>query len=150
MRAKQQSVVITTHSMEEADAVCNRLAIQVNGVLRCLGSPLHLKSKYGSGYQVEVFLNAGGTDPAAERNLTNFFLQNMSNDVRLLEKQGTRFLYQLPLLQSGKLTLGRIFTSLQAARRDLGIQDYGVTQPTLEQVFLRFAKEQASSETAEP
>merc|ERR1711959_113539 len=56
LRAAQQSVVLTTHSMEEADAVCDRLAIQVKGVLRCLGSPLHLKNKYGSGCHVEIQL----------------------------------------------------------------------------------------------
>lgn len=38
------------HSMEECEALCTRLAIMVNGQFKCLGSPQHLKSKFGSGY----------------------------------------------------------------------------------------------------
>jgi len=36
--------------MEECEALCTRLAIMVNGKFRCLGSPQHLKNKFGEGY----------------------------------------------------------------------------------------------------
>jgi len=36
--------------MEECEALCSRLAIMVNGKFRCLGSPQHLKNKFGEGY----------------------------------------------------------------------------------------------------
>jgi ATP-binding cassette, subfamily A (ABC1), member 3 len=35
---KQSSIVLTTHSMEEAEALCTRMGIMVNGELKCLGS----------------------------------------------------------------------------------------------------------------
>ena len=38
------TVIITTHSMEEADALCDRIGIMCGGQLRCLGSDLYLKS----------------------------------------------------------------------------------------------------------
>lgn len=41
---------LPSHSMEECEALCTRLAIMVNGQFKCLGSPQHLKSKFGSGY----------------------------------------------------------------------------------------------------
>merc|ERR1711971_136407 len=53
-RAPDQTVVLTTHSMEEAEALCDRIAIQVKGQLRCLGTPSHIKTLYGSGYQLEL------------------------------------------------------------------------------------------------
>jgi ATP-binding cassette subfamily A (ABC1) protein 3 len=37
-KTKKSSVVLTTHSMEEAEALCTRMAIMVNGEFRCLGS----------------------------------------------------------------------------------------------------------------
>lgn len=40
----------TLISMEECEALCTRLAVMVNGQFKCLGSPQHLKSKFGSGY----------------------------------------------------------------------------------------------------
>ncbi|KAG8008859.1 ATP-binding cassette sub-family A member 5 [Nibea albiflora] len=52
----QRGAVLTTHYMEEAEAVCDRVAIMVSGQLRCIGSIQHLKGKYGRGYSLEVKL----------------------------------------------------------------------------------------------
>lgn len=51
---KKSTVVLTTHSMEEAEALCPKIGIMVNGKFRCFGSAQHLKSKYGVGYEMEV------------------------------------------------------------------------------------------------
>ncbi|KAI9324211.1 P-loop containing nucleoside triphosphate hydrolase protein [Zopfochytrium polystomum] len=51
---KTSCVVLTTHSMEEADALSTRIGILVAGRLRCLGSPQRLKSVYSSGYTVTM------------------------------------------------------------------------------------------------
>lgn len=47
-------MVLTTHSMEEADVLCTRIGIIVNGVLKCIGPQTRLKSKYGGGYQLVI------------------------------------------------------------------------------------------------
>lgn len=52
---KNRSMVLTTHSMEEADVLCNRIAIVNDGVLRCIGSQNRLKNLYGGGYH--LFIN---------------------------------------------------------------------------------------------
>lgn len=44
-QANGRSIVITTHSMEEADALCSRIGIMAGGCLRCLGTQVHLKNK---------------------------------------------------------------------------------------------------------
>lgn len=41
-----RSVLLTSHSMEECQVLCTRLAIMVNGTLRCLGSAQHLKNRF--------------------------------------------------------------------------------------------------------
>lgn len=51
---KQSSIVLTTHLMEEAEALCTKLGIMVNGKFMCLGSVQHIKSKYGQGVEVEI------------------------------------------------------------------------------------------------
>lgn len=55
-----RGAILTTHSMEEADALCSRVAIMVRGELRCLGSTQHLKNHYGAGYTLEVKLGCVG------------------------------------------------------------------------------------------
>lgn len=63
------SVVLTTHSMEECEALCPRIGIMANGRLRCLGSAQHLKNKFGQGYQVELKANAvDANDPDYQQN----------------------------------------------------------------------------------
>jgi hypothetical protein len=49
-----RAIVLTTHSMEEADVLGDRIAIMARGSIRALGSSLRLKQKYGSGYQVSI------------------------------------------------------------------------------------------------
>lgn len=46
-----RAIVLTTHSMEEADVLGDRIAIMARGRLRCIGSSIHLKRRFGSGYQ---------------------------------------------------------------------------------------------------
>jgi ATP-binding cassette, subfamily A (ABC1), member 3 len=52
--SERTSVILTTHSMEECEALCPRIGIMANGRLRCLGSAQHLKNKFGQGYQLEL------------------------------------------------------------------------------------------------
>merc|ERR1711990_987706 len=49
-----RSVILTTHSMEEAEALSNRIGIMVGGRLRCIGTNQHLKEKFGKGYSLEI------------------------------------------------------------------------------------------------
>jgi ATP-binding cassette, subfamily A (ABC1), member 3 len=51
---EKASVILTTHSMEECEALCPRIGIMANGRLRCLGSAQHLKNKFGQGFQLEL------------------------------------------------------------------------------------------------
>ena len=48
-------MVLTTHSMEEADVLCNRICIVNKGIIRCIGTQSQLKTLYGGGYH--LYLN---------------------------------------------------------------------------------------------
>merc|ERR1711959_691048 len=48
-----RAVILTTHSMEEAEALSHRIGIMVGGRLRCLGTNQHLKNKFGNGYSLD-------------------------------------------------------------------------------------------------
>jgi len=50
---KQSTVILTTHSMEEAEALCNKMGIMVKGEFKCFGSASHIKDKYGTGFEIE-------------------------------------------------------------------------------------------------
>lgn len=57
------TVLLTTHYMEEADALCDRVALMHRGVLRAVGTPTELKTKVSSGATLEdVFRHYASTD----------------------------------------------------------------------------------------
>jgi ATP-binding cassette subfamily A (ABC1) protein 3 len=54
-RDKKCAVVLTTHSMEEAEALSTKMGIMVRGgVFKCFGSSQHIKNKFGTGYELEI------------------------------------------------------------------------------------------------
>ncbi|XP_064590354.1 phospholipid-transporting ATPase ABCA7 isoform X2 [Zonotrichia leucophrys gambelii] len=135
-----RSVVLTSHSMEECEALCTRMAIMVNGRFRCLGSVQHLKNRFGDGYTVVV--RAGGPGPAAVQAL----LQQHFPGIVLREQHGGLLQYHLPARVT---SLAAVFSLLAAHRGPCHIEDYSVSQTTLDQVFMHFAQEQSDGDAGE-
>ena len=50
---KRSAVILSTNSMEEAEALCSKIGIMVNGRFATMGSVQQIKSKYGRGYEIE-------------------------------------------------------------------------------------------------
>jgi len=136
------SVILTTHFMEEADALCARIGIMVNGRMRCIGSAQHLKSKYGSGYQMELMVDTVVGEQGFEAVHT--FIQQLApqetrSEVQILESHAGKIKARVP---SEGLSLGHLFDRIEGAKTELRITNYSISQTTLEQVFLQFAKMQ--------
>eukprot|EP00919_Chromeraceae_sp_WS-2016_P033897 GHVR01080295.1.p2 GENE.GHVR01080295.1~~GHVR01080295.1.p2 ORF type:complete len:138 (+),score=7.91 GHVR01080295.1:1019-1432(+) len=51
---KGKSIILTTHSMEEADILADRLSVMVKGKLKCVGTSFYLKHKYGEGHRITL------------------------------------------------------------------------------------------------
>ena len=62
----QGAVVLTTHSMEEAEALSTRIAIMTKGKLRCIGTPQHLKNRFGRGYRLELLIGNSSSSSSVD------------------------------------------------------------------------------------
>ena len=51
--SKSSAMIVTTHSMEEAEALATKVGIMVEGSFKCYGTVQHLKNKFGKGYEIE-------------------------------------------------------------------------------------------------
>lgn len=72
VRESGKTIVLTSHSMEECEALCTRLAIMVNGEFKCLGSTQHLKNKFAQGFILTIKLKRKpGTDSCIELTEAN-------------------------------------------------------------------------------
>ncbi|MGH0121051.1 UNVERIFIED_CONTAM: hypothetical protein FKN15_049426 [Acipenser sinensis] len=134
-----RSVVLTSHSMEECEALCTRMAIMVNGRFRCLGSVQHLKNRFGDGYT--IILRIAGPNPNL-KPVMEFIECELPGSV-LKEKHRNMLQYQLP---SSLSSLARLFSILSKNKSQLRIEDYSVSQTTLDQVFVNFAKDQSDED----
>ncbi|XP_030385874.1 ATP-binding cassette sub-family A member 3-like, partial [Scaptodrosophila lebanonensis] len=69
MRDSGKSLMLTSHSMEECEALCSRLAIMVNGQFCCLGSLQHIKSRFSMGMVIQIKVCAKDELDRAKANM---------------------------------------------------------------------------------
>ncbi|XP_069558445.1 phospholipid-transporting ATPase ABCA1 isoform X1 [Brachyistius frenatus] len=136
-----RAVVLTSHSMEECEALCTRMAIMVNGRFQCLGSVQHLKNRFGDGYT--IILRLGDTKSDPDSSLVSTYMQKSFPSIELKEQHQNVLQYQLP---SHTCSLARVFDVLANNYEELDIVDFSVSQTTLDQVFVSFAKEQTDDD----
>ena len=51
---KDRTILLTTHFMEEADVLGDKIAIMARGKVKCYGSPFFLKKRFGNGYSLQL------------------------------------------------------------------------------------------------
>uniref|UniRef100_A0A3Q3GZ83 ATP-binding cassette, sub-family A (ABC1), member 5 n=1 Tax=Labrus bergylta TaxID=56723 RepID=A0A3Q3GZ83_9LABR len=139
---RQRGAILTTHYMEEAEAVCDRVAIMVSGQL-CIGSIQHLKGKYGQGYSLEVKLREELTGLQQVALLHKEILQIFPHAAR--QEVATLMVYKIP--KQDVQSLARSFSQLES-KQTFNFEEFNFSQSTLEQlqVFMEFAKEQENEE----
>lgn len=130
----QRCVVLVTHSMEEVEALCTRMGVMVSGRLQCIGSAQHLKGRFGLGYQVEI-----RSVPAQVAACIALYEEVMRPEAVSVEEVHGGF---VRLRVGNGVDLAVAFRALEDHKAALEIADYSLSQCTLEQVFLQFAKDQ--------
>lgn len=51
-----KTLILASHSMDEYEYLCNRVAIMANGKIICIGSVQHLKNRFGKGFLLNIIL----------------------------------------------------------------------------------------------
>ncbi|KAJ3348621.1 hypothetical protein HDU91_006538 [Kappamyces sp. JEL0680] len=136
---RSRTLILTTHSMEEAEALCQRVGIMARGTLRCCAGLARLKELYGSGFK--LYFNASEEDvPRACR----FVESILPSGWRKADSFATNISYEFP---TERFAVSKLFTLLTAEKSAYGIHDFGVSQTTLEEVFVKLISDaDASSE----
>jgi ATP-binding cassette subfamily A (ABC1) protein 3 len=124
-----RTIVQTSHSTIECEAMCTRLGIKVNGQFKCLGSPQHLKSWFGVGVSRTAKLSVG-SEQEELAELTARVIAKFPGAVVKEEHFGmVRFVIE-------KVPWSVLFGEMERIKHGMQLEDYSVTQATLEQVFL--------------
>ena len=138
---------MTTSSMEEADAVSDRIAIMKQGRMRCCGSPAFLKSTFGSGYRLTVYKQQQAIDNSGDElrvaeafkatQFRAFLLNTLSNGKMYIESDvGAEMLVVIPFECAPRMA--KLLSEMETRKAYYGIISYAVASASIEEVFLKY------------
>ena len=136
-----RSVILTTHSMEECEALCDRIGIMTGGRLRCLGTAPHLKQRFGSGYQVVGKTRAGAEDSALD------WIKATYPNTTVIESHGQTFKVRIDKAVAGPTSA--VFRAFESNKARVGLDSYSVSDTDLEQIFIQMVRAQEQRDLVE-
>lgn len=130
---KDHTILITSHFMEEADVLGDKIAIMETGELIAYGTSMFLKHYYGSGYTLKML-----------KSMTNFDRTSVHNTIKrhipsAEQKSSVEPLYCMTLPFKDKNKYGEMLRELELNKSLYGIESLSITNTTLEEVFLNSA-----------
>ncbi|XP_021957188.1 ATP-binding cassette sub-family A member 3 [Folsomia candida] len=147
-KASGRAIILTSHSMDEIEACCSRLGIMVNGRLQCLGGVQYLKSKFAQGFTLSVTLTQEALTLNQEVEELIFEILQKFDPCMLRDRHATSLQYQV---LNPTIPWDVLFGKMEEVKvkYEKLIADYSITETTLEEVFLAFARMQYPSRYAD-
>lgn len=153
-RETKSSIVMTSHSMNECECLCDRVAIMVAGQFKVMGSIQYLRTKLSQGFSLVVKLKPDSLLDTKQLNkksreigeyMAREFSQ-LNSDIKLKDLHQTIIQYHIE--PSAQLTWSKMLLLLEKAKSDLELEDYQITSDaSLESIFLSLAKQREATTT---
>ena len=161
---RNKIIILTTHAMEEADVLADRLAVVSDGKVKCVGTPLYLKNTFGDGYRVSLVC-----EPGDEQKIINL-MKVISPQSKLIDESGGSMVFGVPLTNTEEV--GKLFSLIEEgdnSHNDGGegegpsfmnisnpdlralrvlLKDIGISHTTLEEVFMKVTGKKVSKYVA--
>nr|XP_014349981.1 PREDICTED: ATP-binding cassette sub-family A member 1-like isoform X3 [Latimeria chalumnae] len=173
-----RTIILSTHHMDEADILGDRVAIISHGKLCCCGSSMFLKKCFGSGYYLtlvksgtvhsnsfkeytklkqnldHVSLSSSADEGIGSEGRSNedipvtadveaitYLIQKHVPEAEFLEDIGQEITYVLPYEGAQNGSFAQLFKDLDVLLPNLGVSSYGISDTTLEEIFLKVAED---------
>ncbi|ELW49201.1 ATP-binding cassette sub-family A member 12 [Tupaia chinensis] len=140
-----RTIILSTHHLDEAEVLSDRIAFLEQGGLRCCGSPFYLKETFGDGYHLTLTKKKSpnlSANTACDTMAVTTMIRSHLPEAYLKEDIGGELVYVLPpfstKVSGAYLSLLR---ALDNGMGDLNIGCYGISDTTVEEVFLNLTKE---------
>lgn len=132
---KDKVVLLTTHSLDEAETLSTRVAIMSDGELRCVGTAEDLKLRLGKGHRLLI------SAPASTSTTFYDELAAVAPGVTIETRVGNNIEFVLPR----DISLRRVLSLIDQKKDIFRIRDWSIQQSSLEDVFLKVTKENRSA-----
>lgn len=143
----KSSIVMTSHSMNECECLCDRVAIMVGGQFKVLGSIQYLRTKLSQGFSLilkmkpDQLSNINDLNKSSEAIRAYMTRTFSSSQLQLRDLHQTIIQYHIQ--PAKELTWSKMLVALEKAKQELDLEDYQITSDaSLESIFLSLAKQQ--------
>lgn len=148
------SIIISSHAMEECEAICDRISIMARGRLRCIGSFLHLRSKFAQGCSVRIQFSTSGSSEIDGGNveIINKATSELSHKLESIVGAGKMKLADKNInsatfnLLDNSVKRSSLFKILREFRQKYPTMSYMINDSSLEDIFIELAREQQQLE----
>jgi len=130
---RNKIILVTTHSLEEAEYLGDRIGIMSDGQFICCGTSSFLKSKYPCGFNINLIINS---DKFTEEKKKIFFeeIKNYEPNVHIRIASKSVFSFNI---QSNNEHIHDIFSFIEESKKYYDIEDFTVASTSLEDIFLK-------------
>ncbi|CAL1274960.1 unnamed protein product [Larinioides sclopetarius] len=129
------AILLATQSIEESEALCNRLAIMVKGRFHCLGSAEQLKSKNGQGYMLTIKFSK-----KLNAEKVNALKTNMQDSLKNITLTGDyKGMLQYKVVDPS-VNVGRLFKFMFDVKTQFELEDFSISSVFLEQIYLECSR----------
>jgi len=130
---RNKIILVTTHSLEEAEYLGDKIGIMSDGQFICCGTSSFLKSKYPCGFNINLVINS---DKFSEEKKNNFLEKIKSYESNVQIRIASKSVLSLNI-QSNSQHFSDIFSFIEESKIYYDIEDYTVASTSLEDIFLK-------------
>jgi ATP-binding cassette subfamily A (ABC1) protein 2 len=159
-----RTIILSTHHMDEAELLGDRIAIISNGRLQCCGTALFLKNALGEGNHLTITKDLAqleneiirikedekSVSEMSTRNIDNLleFMRAYVPSVYLKEESLREYQFIIPLKERSNQNFWNLFKALEENKLKLKIDSYGIQDVSLEEIFIKAAQIKCESSDA--
>lgn len=136
---KNRTILLTTHHMDEADILGDRIAIMNEGELQTVGSSFFLKKRFGSGYKL-ICVKDKGCQPTDILKVLKEFVP----DAKLESDVQTEAVFMIN--EDSLPVFDKMFKKIEDESISLKILSFGCSMTTLEEVFIKVGSQVNSTD----
>ncbi|CAM4944466.1 unnamed protein product [Rotaria socialis] len=140
MKEAGKCIILTTHFLQEADALSDRIAIMSHGCLQANGTPEFLKNRIDFEYRLFIAKNE-----TYQNERITAFIQRYIPMIALERESISEMIFGIRRTESKYI--GKLIHALDAVSTDIGIESYGLSMTTIEEVFLKLIQEDEQGKT---
>ena len=130
---KDKIILLTTHFLDEAEYLGDRIGIMSDGKYLCSGTSSFLKSKYPCGFNINLLINSSIFNEDYKQQI---FADIQKYEPKAEIKVASKSILSINI-QSNNKKIPQIFDYIEKNKVEYGIEDYTVCSTSLEDVFLK-------------